>query len=94
MSTTSLKLPDELKQRAAAAAQELGVSPHAFMVDAIRQAADAVEQRSQFVAQALAARAEMLQSGAGHDADEVRAYLRQRLGNEKTKRPDAKSWRK
>lgn len=94
MSTTSLKLPDELKQRAAAAAEELGVSTHAFMVDAIRQAADAVEQRSQFVAQALAARAEMLESGVGHDADDVRAYLRQRIGDEQAKRPDAKSWRK
>jgi predicted transcriptional regulator len=94
MSTTSLKIPDELKQRAAAAAQELGVSIQTFMVDAIRQAADAVEQRQQFVAQALAARAEMLQSGTGHDADEVRTYLRQRIGNEKAKRPDAKSWRK
>ena len=35
MATTSLKLPDDLKQRAAKAAHELGVSPHAFMVSAI-----------------------------------------------------------
>ena len=42
MSTTSLKLPDELKKRAAmVAAAELGISPHAFMVGAIRNAADA-----------------------------------------------------
>lgn len=94
MPTTSLKLPDELKQRAAKAAQELGISPHAFMVDAIRQAADAVEQRSEFVAQALAARAEMVQSGLGHDADDVRAYLRQRAGDNSTPRPGAKAWRK
>jgi predicted transcriptional regulator len=94
MPTTSRKLPDELKQRAASAAQELGISTHAFMVDAIRQAADAVEQRSQFVAQALAARADMLQSGVGHEAEEVRTYLRQRISDEQTKRPGAKPWRK
>jgi predicted transcriptional regulator len=94
MSTTSLKLPDELKQQAARAAKELGVSPHAFMVEAIRQAVDAVEQRSQFVAQALDARAEMLQSGNGHDADDVRAYLRKRISDKQTPRPDAKAWRK
>ena len=35
MSTTWLKLPDELKQRAVAAAAKIGVSPHAFMVHAI-----------------------------------------------------------
>jgi len=94
MSTTSLKLSDELKQRAAKAAQELGVSAHAFMVDAIRQAADSVERRSEFVAQALAAREEMLQSGLGHDADDVRAYLRKRISDKQIPKPVAKSWRK
>jgi predicted transcriptional regulator len=94
MSTTSLKLPDELKQQAAKAAKELGITPHAFMVDAIRQAADAVEQRSEFVAQALAARSEMLQSGLGHDADDVRAYFRKRISDKRAPRPDAKTWRK
>lgn len=93
MTTTSLKLPDELKQRAVTAAQELGISPHAFMVDAIRQAADAVEQRSRFVAQAREARTEMLQDGLGHDASEVRAYLRQRLEDRQTGRPAKKPWR-
>lgn len=94
MSTTSLKLPDELKQRAAKAAEELGISPHAFMVEAIRRAAEAVEQRSEFVAQALAARADMLQDGVGYEAEDVRAYLRRRIGDEQTPEPDAKAWRK
>jgi predicted transcriptional regulator len=94
MSTTSLKLSEELKQRAIAAAQELGVSPHAFMVDAIRQAADSVEQRSQFVAQAQAARAAMLQTGQGYDAGDVRDYLRQRLADKQTVKPLTKPWQK
>lgn len=93
MATTSLKLPEELKQRAASAAQELGVSPHAFMVDAIRQAAHAVEQRSRFVAQARDARIEMLQEGMGHDGNDVRDYLRQRLKDGQTSRPAKKPWR-
>lgn len=94
MSTTSLKLPDELKARAASAAQELGLSTHAFMIDAIRQAAEAVEQRSLFVAEAQTARAEMLQSGLGYDASDVRSYLRQRLSDKQSAKPAAKPWRK
>ena len=93
MSTTSLKLPDELKLRASTAAEELGISTHAFMVGAIRQAADAVEQRTQFVAQAQAARAGMQQSGQGLDAAEVRAYLRDRLADPAKARPVVKPWR-
>ncbi|WP_306394826.1 CopG family ribbon-helix-helix protein [Telluria beijingensis] len=93
MSTTSLKLPDELKQRVINAAQELGISPHAFMVDAIRQAAHAVEQHSTFVRQAREAREEMLGNGDGHAPDEVRAYLRSRLECRHVARPSRKPWR-
>lgn len=92
MSTTSLKLPDELKQRAIAAAQQQGVSPHAFMVCAIEQAATATERRAGFVAEAEAAREEMLKTGKGYDADEVHAYLQARLAGKKPTRPKAKSW--
>lgn len=54
MATTSL--PDELKQLATTAAQELGLSTHSFLVGATHQVADAVEQRSQFIAQGRAAK--------------------------------------
>ncbi|NHZ99371.1 hypothetical protein [Massilia sp. CCM 8734] len=94
MSTTSLKLSTELKERAAAAAEKLGISTHAFMIGAISQAADAAEQRAEFVAQAQAALADMRETGMGYDADDVRAYLRERLSNPDTARPEAKPWRK
>ena len=94
MSTTSLKLPEDLKERAASAAQDLGVSTHAFMVEAIRQATEQTEIRAKFVEAALAARAEMLESGMGYEANEVSAYLQQRLQNKNAPRPAAKPWRK
>ena len=93
MSTTSLKLSQELKKRAAAIAQARGVSPHAFMVDAIEQAAIAAEKRAEFVAGALAARDAMLKTGKGYAADEVHAYLRNRGDGTTSKRPKPKSWR-
>jgi len=93
MSTTSLKLPDELKQRAVSAAQMQGLSPHAFMVQAIEQAASAAERRRGFVAVALAAREQLQATGKGYDADEVHAYLKVRVQGCKTTKPKAKSWR-
>ncbi len=92
MSTTSLKLSDELKQRAVAAAEQKGVSPHAFMVQAIEQAATAAERRASFVAEARAAREQMLGSGTGYDASEVHAYREARVAGDKAARPRAKSW--
>ncbi len=94
MSTTSLKLHDELKQRAAAVAHNQGVSPHAFMVQAIEMATQAAEQRTDFVAAALAAREKVLTTGKGYDADEVHAYIKARLDGKKAVKPRAKSWRR
>ena len=94
MSTTSLKLPDALKRRAAAAAEKLGISPHAFMVDAIASAAERAERRASFVAEALAERKSMYKSGKGFAAEEVHAYLKARASGKPAARPRAKSWRR
>jgi predicted transcriptional regulator len=79
MSTTSLKLPDELKQKASAAAIDLGVTPHAFMVEAIRKATLAAEKQAAFINDAQAARAATLESGLGYAAHEVHQHLRNRI---------------
>lgn len=92
MSTTSLKLSDELKQRAVAAAEQKGVSPHAFMVQAIEQAAAAAEKRAGFVGEAKVAREQMLSSDKGYDASEVHAYLKARVAGDMVARPKTKSW--
>jgi len=93
MSTTSLKLPEEIKKLAAQAAKHQGVTPHAFMVDAIRTVAVAAEKRAGFVADALQSRDAALQSGEGYSAAEVHAYMRERASGRDPSRPRVKSWR-
>jgi len=93
MGTTSLKLPEELKRRAGAAAQRMGKTAHAFMVDAIERAATAAEARARLVAEAEAARRTMLKSGKGYAPDEVHQYLRKRIAGKKPIRPKARTWR-
>lgn len=93
MSTTSLKLSEGIKQRAISAAASQGVSTHAFMVNAIDQAATAAENRSNFMADACAARDQMLITGNGYGSEEVHAYIQARMEGKVTTRPKAKSWR-
>lgn len=93
MSTTSLKLPEDVKQLAIAAAKQQGVTPHAFMVDAIRAAATNAEKRAQFIADAVAARKEAVGSGKGYAAEDVHTYLRTRALGKSSPKPKAKSWR-
>lgn len=92
MSTTPLQLPEGLKQKATAAARQMGLSLHAFMLEAIEQAIQAAETRAQFVAEAKAARSEMLQSEQGYNPAEVKAYLRKRLIDPNASRPESEPW--
>jgi len=93
MPTTSLKLPEDIKQLAASAATQQGVTPHAFMVEAIRAAALAAQRRASFVSEAAASRVEAMESGKGYVATEVHDYLRARVQGKAAAKPKAKSWR-
>lgn len=90
MPTTSLKLPDDLKTRAAAAAKVRGVTTHVFMLEAIRETATATEQRARFVPDARAVRKAALKYGVGYDADEVHKYIRDKIAGRVARRPKAK----
>ncbi len=93
MSTTSLKLPDDAERLAVSAAMHQGITPDAFMVEAIGTTALAVERRPGFVADALASRDETLASGKGYAADEVNAYIRACADKKAPSRPEDKYWR-
>ncbi len=93
MATISLTLPEDIKQRAAAAAQQRGISLRAFMVDAIVQTTTAAEGRSDFASDARAARDQMVRTGMGYDVGEVTAYLKARIAGTNPAKPKARPWR-
>lgn len=94
MPTTSLKLPESLKNRVTNIAKARGTNPHAFMLDAIERMTSAAERHAAFVDEALAARDGAMESGTAYPAGDVHAYLEGRLRGEKLTRPKAVSWRK
>lgn len=93
MTTTSLKLPDDLKKRAAHVAGQLGISSHAFMVAAIEQAAAAAERRARLLDEAKGARQAMIETGKGFDADSVHDYLKAKVAGKSASKPKARAWR-
>ena len=94
MATTSLKLSDGLKARAQAAAEQQGLSPHAFMVQAIEHATKGSELRADFIADALAARKHMQETGIGYAAEDVHEYIRARIRGESPAFPQPTPWQK
>ena len=94
MSTTSLKLPQKLKDRAVALAKKRGISTHAFLLGAIEKATEAEEARMRMITAAKKALTKTLKSGKGYAADEVHQYIRSRVRNKQVKRPQEDSlWR-
>lgn len=85
--TTTLKLPDELKARIAAVAQQSGKSAHAFMVEALQLQTELAERRTAFVTDALLAREEVARYGLVVDADEVFDYLKARAVGSLARKP-------
>ena len=93
MGTTTLKLPDQLKDRIAEVVDGTGKSPHAFMVEAIEQQTRLAEQRKSFVADALKAREHAMRTGKAYAFEDVKSFYTERLAGKPAKRPRLKRWR-
>lgn len=75
MSTTTIRLPEELKARVAAAAEKVGVSSHSFMLQAITEKTQQEELRRDFEEQAEARYANIVATGETISWNDMRSYL-------------------
>lgn len=90
MSTTTIRLPEDLKSRVAAAAKRAGVTAHSFILEAIAEKAAQEELRADFDAQAEERYARIAESGKTIPWQEMRSYLEDRVAGKATKRPVAR----
>ncbi len=90
MSTTTMRLLDELKARVLRAAERAGTTPHAFIVEAIAEKAKEAELRSTFHDEAERRCAEIVQSGETIPWSEMRIYLNEHAAGRDAPRPKAR----
>lgn len=90
MPTTTIRLPEDLKARVAAAAERTGKTSHSFILEAIAEKAQQEEQRSDFEELAEKRYAEIVASGRTIAWSEMRAYLENRSRGKRARRPLAK----
>jgi predicted transcriptional regulator len=91
MSTTTIRLPPELKVRVAAAARRSGTTPHAFILAAIAERTDADQRRAELEALAQERYQGIVASEQTIPWDEMRQYLRARVTGKKTRKPTPRS---
>jgi len=90
MSTTTIRMPEALRVRVAAAAKRAGTTAHGFILEAIAEKAAQEELRADFDAVAEARFAGIVASGKTVPWAEMRGYLEARLAGKSTKRPQAR----
>ncbi|NLF53066.1 MAG: ribbon-helix-helix protein, CopG family [Thauera phenolivorans] len=87
MSTTTIRLPEELKARVAAAAARAGTSAHGFILEAIAEKTAQAERQNAFDAEADQRYATLIQRGETISWSEMRRYLEARVRGETAARP-------
>lgn len=90
MSTTTIRLPAELKARVAEAAKQAGTTSHNFILEAIAEKTDLAARQAEFHAVADQRYAEFLESGKSIPWEEARAWLKDRVAGKMVKRPVAR----
>ena len=90
MSTTTIRLPDDLKARIAAVARRTGRTTHSLILEAIAEKADEAERRSEFHESAERRYAAIAASGKTIPWSEMRTYLESRIAGKRPRRPVAR----
>ncbi|MBK8015497.1 MAG: ribbon-helix-helix protein, CopG family [Betaproteobacteria bacterium] len=90
MGTTTIRIPEQLKERVARAAERSGKSAHSFILEAISEKAEFEEQRVDFVATAEKRYDAIVASGKTIPWAEMREYLARRVEGEVVPRPKAR----
>lgn len=90
MSTTTIRLPEDLKTRVAAAAKRSGTTTHGFILQAIAEKAEQDDLRADFDAAAEDRYTRIVASGKTIQWQEMRRYLEESLAGNAVKRPIAR----
>lgn len=90
MSTTTIRLPEDLKARVAAAAEHAGTTSHNFILEAVAEKVDQEERRAAFDEAAEKRYAKLVTTGKTIPWQDMRRYLEARIAGKAATRPVAK----
>ncbi len=94
MTTTTIRLEDDLKARVAAAAKREGKRAHAFILDAIAQTVEQAELNEEFQRVADTRWTKVLETGKTVPWDEAKAHLKSRALDSRARKPAARKLRR
>jgi predicted transcriptional regulator len=93
MTTTTIRLEDDLKARVAAAAERQGKTAHAFILEAIAQTVEQAELDAEFHRIGEGRWAKTLETGKTVPWEDAKAYLRARAAGGRVRKPAVRKLR-
>ncbi len=90
MPTTTIRLPEELKARVAKAAETAGLTPHAFILEAISESVESQERQLNFYQTAEARFERIAEGGRTVGWAEMKQYLRASKIDARAAKPKAR----
>lgn len=90
MATTTIRLPDDLKEKVSRAAKSAGTTSHNFIVEAIAEKAALVEKRNSFLRDAESRYDTIVASGKTIPWADMQRYLKEKVDGKKSARPVSK----
>lgn len=87
MSTTTIRMPDDLKTRIHNVAQAQGLSAHALILEAIAEKANSGERQVAFLGSAKSRMSQIADSGEVINWTDMRTYLKSRVNDQSLARP-------
>ena len=90
MSTTTIRLSDELKARVTEAAKRAGTTAHGFILEAIAEKTALDERRADFRDEAEDRYSRIIASGESIAWDDMRSYLKAKASNKDISLPKSR----
>ncbi len=90
VSTTTIRIDDQLKARIAVAAERCGTTAHAFILEAVERTVEQAEQEEEFHRLADERWAKLLETGKTVAWDEAKKHIAARARGERPRKPKAK----
>ncbi|OIQ97525.1 hypothetical protein GALL_204090 [mine drainage metagenome] len=90
MSTTTIRLPNDLKSRVAEAAKRAGTTAHGFILEAIAEKTAQDEKRADFEAEAEGRYARIIASGETIPWADMRNYLKAKIDGKSISAPKSR----
>jgi len=87
MTTTTIRLPQELRERIARVAKRAGTTSHSFILEAIAEKAEQEERRNEFQNSAEQRYSAIVESGKSISWNDMRHYLERRVTSGKIAKP-------